>query len=309
MASSAQAGIDELCERGLAEGILDQATVDAIAQRFAPHPAGAEREAKMRRFLDSMVFRDDLSHVVRDLKSRPELNGLRAVVTGASELSKDSKTLRYPTRVLLQGEGREERMLLRPWNLAPQRPGAGAPEPVEEGGGEGSESGEGGDEADGEEAIEEEDFGEDTEDLEEAEVLDVVKCVSEDDICSALKSRPKLSLQRVQRTIYRATRICERFYYGPGGPTGLDATVAKRIGYLQHVFNGSADKLSFWLLNMVQCGSPDDINPHTGEEMHLVQCNSIQQMALWVRTGCTPRDASPPPALLKRVLVPSHMGY
>ena len=299
--SAAQSGIDELCQRGLAEGILDPATVDAIAQRFAPHPVGAERDAKMRRFLDSMMFRDDLVHVVRDLKSRPELNGRRAVVTGASELSKDGKTLRYPTRV--GAEGREERILLRPWNLAPQRPGDDEPEPVEDSGAEDGEEDVG-----DEETIEEEDFGEDTEDLDEAEVLEAVR-VSEDDIRAALESRPKLSLRRVQRTIYRATCICERFYYGPGGPDGLDPKVAKRIGYLEHVFNGSPDKMSFWLLNMVQCGSPDDINPHTGEEMHLVQCDTIQQMALWVRTGCTPRDATPPPALLKRVLVSAHMGY
>lgn len=260
----------------------------------------------MRRLLDHMMFRDNLTHVVRDLKSRPELNGLRAVVTGASELSKDGTTLRYPTHVQ-GGPGREECMLLRPWNLAPRRPGDVEPEPVEEPVEEPAEEPAEGEEDDGREVIEEEDFGEDTEDL-EARVLDVVK-VSEDDIRAALECRPKLSLRRLQRTIYRATCICECFYYGPGGPDGLDPKVAKRIGYLQHVFNGSADKLSFWLLNMVQCGSPDDINPHTGEEMHLVQCNSIQQLALWVRTGCTPRDATPPPALLKRVLMPSHMGY
>ena len=57
---------------------------------------------------------------------------------------------------------------------------------------------------------------------------------------TALELRPALSLERVQRTIYRAMNICARFYYGPGGPDGLDPPVG---GYLQSVFNGPPEKV------------------------------------------------------------------
>jgi hypothetical protein len=109
------------------------------------------------------------------------------------------------------------------------------------------------------------------------------------------------SVEQTKRAIRAAHTVLAAFYYGPGGPDGLEYGVAKRINYLQGVFH-SQGKIRWWVHNMVASGSPDFMCEHTGAEVHFY-CLNARQLAAFVRTGYDPSYGFLPPQLHSKLVL------
>ena len=107
------------------------------------------------------------------------------------------------------------------------------------------------------------------------------------------------TVAQTKRAIHAAHTVIEHFYYGSGGLEGLDYAVGKRMRYLLSVFH-SAEKLEWWVAQIVASGAPDFMCEHTGEEVHLY-CLNARQIACFVRTGYDPKDGILPQDLHTRV--------
>ena len=62
----------------------------------------------------------------------------------------------------------------------------------------------------------------------------------------------------------------------------------------------SAEKLEWWVAQIVASGAPDFMCEHTGEEVHLY-CLNARQIACFVRTGYDPKEGILPQDLHTRV--------